>query len=124
MALIVPVLSHAADHTSDTLAQVRKAVAAKKAILVDVREEREWKRGHLAAAVLLPLSELRGNVDPQQVAAKLPQGAVIYTHCASGLRCLTAGDILQKLGYEVRCLKPGYTDLLKAGFEPAQDSDQ
>ena len=123
-ALIIPTWCRAADHTPDTPAQVKQAVAEKKAILLDVREQREWNRGHLAAAVFLPLSELQGKVDAKQLAAKLPQGTVIYTHCASGRRCLVAGDILQKLGYEVRCLKPGYTDLLEAGFEPAQDSKE
>ncbi len=37
----------------------------------------------------------------------------------SGVRCLKAADELKKLGYDVRPLKEGYKDLLKAGFAPA-----
>jgi phage shock protein E len=110
----------AADHTTDTPAEVKQAIAEKKAVLVDVREEVEWKNGHLAAAILFPLSDLRREPDEKQL-AKLPKDKIIYTHCRSGVRSVAAGEILRKLGYEVRYLKPGYQDLLKAGFEPAQD---
>lgn len=33
------------------------------------------------------------------------------------MRAKAAAAILQQLGYEVRALKPGYDELLKAGFE-------
>jgi rhodanese-related sulfurtransferase len=46
----------------------------------------------------------------------LPKEKVIYCHCRSGGRCLTAAEILKKLGYDVRPLKPGYRDLVEAGF--------
>ena len=39
--------------------------------------------------------------------------------CAAGGRSLDAADLLKKLVYDVRPLKPGYKDLLKAGFEAA-----
>ncbi|MEX0702337.1 MAG: hypothetical protein WD069_09600 [Planctomycetales bacterium] len=35
----------AAEHTSDSLATVKANVAAKKSVLVDVREKGEWDRG-------------------------------------------------------------------------------
>lgn len=110
----------AADHTTDTPAEVKQAIAENKAVLVDVREEVEWKNGHLAAAIFFPLSDLRREPDEKQL-AKLPKDKIIYTHCRSGGRCVAAGEILRKLGYEVRNLKPGYQDLLEAGFEKAQD---
>lgn len=43
----------------------------------------------------------------------------MYLHCGSGVRTLKAADELKKLGYDVRPLKPGYKELLKAGFEKA-----
>src|SRR5262249_23255597 len=48
----------AAEHTKDSLDTVKQNLAAKKAVLIDVREIGEWKRGHLADARLVPLSEL------------------------------------------------------------------
>lgn len=105
----------AAMHTTDSLDTVKKALADGKAILLDVREKAEWDAGRLEVARLLSLSEL----SPETVAKVVPKDKIIYVHCAAGVRCLRAGDVLQKLGYDVRPLKPGYKDLLKAGFKPA-----
>lgn len=112
-------LTQAADHTKDTLKDVKKAVADDKAVLLDVREKAEWDTGHLKDARLLPLSELESGIKPDDLARKLPKGKVVYCHCAAGGRSLDAADLLKKFGYEVRPLKPGYKDLLKAGFEAA-----
>ncbi len=109
----------AADHTKDTLDQVKKAVADGKAVLLDVREKSEWDEGHLKDARLLPLSVLKAGVKPEDVARVVPGGKVVYSHCRSGGRSLKAADELKKLGYDVRPLKPGYAELLKAGFAPA-----
>ena len=70
-----------------------------------------------SAARLLPLSALQDGVKADDVAQAVPKGKVVYCHCAAGRRALVAADILKKLGYDVRPLKPGYKDLLKAGFE-------
>ncbi|MCU0704035.1 MAG: rhodanese-like domain-containing protein [Fimbriiglobus sp.] len=110
----------AADHTADTLDVVKKGVADKKAMLVDVREENEWTSGHLKDATLLPLSELKAGVTADKLKEKLGDTKVLYLHCGSGKRCLTAADLLKKQGYDVRPLKEGYADLVKAGFEKAK----
>jgi rhodanese-related sulfurtransferase len=36
-----------------------------------------------------------------------------------GVRAVAAAKILEKLGYNVRPLKPGYEELVKAGFQKA-----
>ena len=108
-----------ADHTKDTLDTVKKAVADEKAVLLDVREKSEWDDGHLKDAKLLPLSALKAEPKAEDVAKIIPKGKVVYCHCAAGVRSLKAADELKKLGYDVRPLKPGYADLLKAGFAPA-----
>lgn len=108
-----------AEHTKDSLDTVTKALADKKAILLDVREQSEWDDGHLSQAVLLPLSVLDAGPDAKTVGKVLSKDKVIYIHCHSGRRCLKAADILDKQGYDVRPLKAGYPDLLKAGFPKA-----
>lgn len=108
----------AVEHTKDTLDTVQKAVAEKKAVLLDVREQGEWDAGHLRDAQLLPLSRLEGT-DAQTLAKILNKDRVIYCHCRSGVRTLKAAEILLKQGYDVRPLKPGYQELLKAGFPGA-----
>ena len=111
--------TRAADHTKDTPEEVKKAVADGKAVLLDVREKSEWDGGHLKDAKHLPLSALKGDLKAEDVAKVAPKDKIIYCHCAAGVRCLKAADALTKLGYDVRPLKPGYTDLLRAGFAPA-----
>ena len=110
-------------HTVDSLESIKKRIADKKAVLIDVREQREWDAGHLSVAVLTPLSDLRaGDGDSKyakQLAKKLPKEKIIYCHCRSGGRVLSAAPILKKLGYDIRPLKAGYSDLLEAGFKKA-----
>jgi rhodanese-related sulfurtransferase len=107
-------------HTKDTLETVKKNVEEKKAVIVDVREESEWKAGHLAGAILLPQSKLNVESELAELVKKLPKDKVIYTHCRAGGRALRCGEILKKQGFDVRPLKPGYEELVKAGFKKAE----
>jgi len=109
----------AAEHTKESLESVKQKVTEKQAVLVDVREQSEWDAGHLRDAQLLTLSRLRKGVPEEELAKLLPKDKPIYLHCKAGARCLLAGEILEKAGYEVRPLRPGYEDLLKAGFPKA-----
>lgn len=118
---LVASAGQAAEHTRDSLKTVKENVDARKAVLVDVREKSEWDNGHVAGAVFLPLSELRNGVDLKRLMEKLPKGTIVYTHCAIGKRSLTAGDVLSKHGYDVRPLKPGYSELLRSGFPRADE---
>jgi rhodanese-related sulfurtransferase len=110
--------SVAAEHTKDTPADVKKAIEKNTAILIDVREQSEWDDGHLKDARLVPLSKLKKD-GSKELVKDLPKDKVIYCHCRSGMRSLEAAEILRKLGYNVRALKPGYKDLLDAGFPKA-----
>jgi phage shock protein E len=121
---VLSACSQAADHTKDSLKTVKESISQEKAVLVDVREKSEWEAGHVKDAVFLPLSELRNGITKQSLAKKLPADKIVYTHCAVGVRSRTAADILLKNGYDVRALKPGYKDLIAAGFENADDSDK
>ena len=112
-------------HTTATPAEVEAYVAAGTASLVDVREQKEWDEGHLAAATLVPLSDLAEKTDDPAFAAelakRLPKDRPVYTHCKSGGRCVLAAEPLRTLGYDVRPLKPGYVDLVAAGLKSADD---
>lgn len=110
----------AAEHTKDSLADVQTAIKTGKAVLVDVREAAEWDDGHLRDAKHLSLSELKSGVPPEKLKGLIPEGKVVYLHCAAGGRCLRAADILKAAGYEARPLRPGYDALLKAGFPAAK----
>lgn len=105
------------EHTKDSLDKVKELVEQKKAVLVDVRELVEWDAGHVKGAVFLPWRDLQDKFDEAKLREKLPKDAIIYTYCAVGYRSLRAGKIIAKYQYEVRPLKPGYDELVQAGFE-------
>jgi rhodanese-related sulfurtransferase len=107
-------------HTKDTLDTVKENVEAGKAIIVDVREDAEWKEAHVAGAIHLPQSKLKVEAELAELVKKLPKDKVIYTHCRAGGRALACGELLKKQGFDVRPLKPGIAELLKAGFEKAE----
>lgn len=114
-------------YTKDALATVRERLDENKAVLIDVREKKEWDAGHLKQATLVPLTDLGKKIDEAEFRAKLkktlPADKPIYLHCKSGGRCLIATKALQKAfgdEYDFRPLKPGFKELVEAGF-PAAD---
>lgn len=119
IAVGVTVTVTATEPGKESLDTVKKNIAKEKAVLVDVRERKEWENGHIDKAIFLPLSELRGGMDAEALATRLPKGKIVYTHCAVGKRAVTAEGILEKHGYEVRPLKEGYKELVQAGFKKA-----
>ena len=111
------------DYTAEPLVEIKAKVESRKAVLADVRERREWDKGHLKNAVSLPLSKLSewereglSEADKTKLDKELPKGSVIYCHCAAGGRAIPGAEALKKLGYDARPLKKGYRDLLEAGF--------
>ena len=108
-------------HTKDSLDTVKESLKAGKAVLLDVREQKEWDAGHLKAARLVPSSKLKMETGLEELLKTLPKDKVIYTHCRGGNRALVCGEILKKHGFDVRPLKTGYKELEEAGFEKAQE---
>ncbi|MBD3674236.1 MAG: rhodanese-like domain-containing protein [Planctomycetaceae bacterium] len=111
----------AADHTDDTPEVVKKNLKADKAVLVDVREVEEWDEGHLEAATLWQLSDINDGPTMEDLKKRFGDKNIVYLHCRSGGRALFAAEKLKDKGYDIRPLKPGYADLLKAGFKKADD---
>jgi len=111
------------EFTQDKLATVKKNVEEGKAVLVDVRSVQEWNKGHIDGSIFLPVDSLRKKPDPKMLAKKLPKNkkTVLYTFCVVGMRAKTAAIKLEQQGYTVRALKPGYDELLEAGFKKAKD---
>ena len=128
MTIVIPLfllhvfvlIAQSAETTKDSLQTVRSKIEEKKAVLVDVREKSEWDKGHVEGAIFLPLSALKDKANPAALSKVLPKDKVIYTHCVVGQRSLAAANILEKLGYDSRSLKPGYKELIEAGFPKAK----
>jgi rhodanese-related sulfurtransferase len=123
LLLVLPLLATgsartAIEFTEDSLEVVQKNVAKKKAVLVDVRSKEEWDKGHIKGSIFLPVTSLRKHsLDPKKLAKTLPKKNVVYTFCVVGMRAKAAAKILLQHGYTVRALKPGYDELIKAGFK-------
>ena len=62
-------------------------------VLIDVREPGEVKRGYIAGAVNIPLSQIKRRV------GEIPAEKSIYLYCQSGMRSKQAARILQKSGF-------------------------
>lgn len=107
--------------TKDTLEVVKQNVLKNNAVLVDVRSEQEWKRGHIEGSIFLPVTSLQKGGDAKVLAKTLPPKKILYTFCVVGVRARTAAIALEKHGYSVRALRPGYDDLLKAGFKAEEE---
>lgn len=67
----------------------------KDIILIDIRTHEEYDTGHIPGCIHIPLQELEMRIG--DVAPHLDQ--VIYYYCRSGVRTLTAGAILDYMGY-------------------------
>lgn len=72
-----------------------EAAARKKAgaILVDVRETGEWKSGHIAGAIHIPLGQL------SRRAGEIDRTREVIAVCLSGSRSASAARSLEKLGF-------------------------
>lgn len=109
------------EFTEDTLEVVQKNLAKEMAVLVDVRSQEEWNDGHLEGSEFVPVTSLhKSRLDPKLLAQTLPKKKILYTFCVVGMRAKTAAKILEQHGYTVRALKPGYDELVKAGFKTSK----
>ena len=69
------------------------AVEIEDKIIVDVREEVEFKSGHILGAINIPLGEIEDS--------NLDQDKTIIVYCRSGNRSSKAKEQLEELGYKV-----------------------
>lgn len=85
--------SRVAECTVDDV--LKKQDAAHEFHLVDVREDREWEKGHLPGAI-----HLGKGIIERDVETALPDtSSEIILYCGGGYRSAMAADNLQKMGY-------------------------
>jgi len=94
----------------------RRLDGGEKFVLIDVREESEWGRGHLPGAI-----HLGKGVIERDIEQRVPdQSAKLVLYCGGGFRSALAADNIQKMGYtNVESMDGGWKGWLDAGF-PAQ----
>jgi len=96
----------------------RRLDAGEKLVLIDVREESEWARGHLPGAI-----HLGKGVIERDIEQRLPDaGSKMVLYCGGGFRSALAADNLQKMGYtNVESMDGGWKGWLEAGFPTQKD---
>jgi len=71
-------------------------------LILDVRTKKEYEKGHIPKALLIPLDELRDRL------SELPRDKELLVYCATGLRSYFACRILTQKGYSCRNHTGGY----------------
>lgn len=89
-----------------------------KFVLVDVREDNEWAKGHISGAV-----HMGKGVIERDVEAKYPdKNTELVLYCGGGFRSALSADNLQKMGYKnVSSMDGGWRGWNEAGFPTSKD---
>lgn len=87
--------------------------AEKKAVIVDVRENDEWKVEHIAGAVHIPLDQLKDRL-PELQSYK---DTMVIAQCRGGKRSLKAMEVLKSAGFsKVYSMDGGLQSWTEQGF--------
>jgi rhodanese-related sulfurtransferase len=101
------------------VAEVRRRMGCgEKFLLVDVREDHEWAKGHLPGAVHMG----RGIIE-RDIETHVPDnGAKLILYCGGGFRSALVADNLQKMGYtNVESMDGGWRGWNEAGLPTQRD---
>ena len=96
-------------HRPKATPQQARELQARGAILLDVRDDAEWRAGHAPGARHIPLGRLPGR------AGDLPPRRAVVTVCRSGARSAQAAVLLAREGREVMNLSGGMRAWARAG---------
>jgi rhodanese-related sulfurtransferase len=100
--------------------EVKKRLdAGEKFMIVDVREDHEWSRGHIPGAVHLG----RGIIE-RDIENRFPEKNIeLVLYCGGGYRSAMSADNLQKMGYtNVSSMDGGWRGWTDAGY-PTEKGD-
>ncbi|MEV4631494.1 rhodanese-like domain-containing protein [Micromonospora sp. NPDC049523] len=96
---------------SDVHADLEAGVS--RLVVVDSRDERAWRQGHLPGAVHLPRAEIA-----RRAADVIPAGTAVVTYCwGPGCNGATRAALeFARLGYPVKEMLGGYEYWVREGF--------
>ena len=96
--------------------EAARAAASGEALLLDVREDEEWTAGRAAAAVHVPMGELRQDT--------VPRDRPVLVLCRVGGRSAAVAQALEQLGYDVANVTGGMLSWSAAGLPVVRDGGQ
>lgn len=90
-----------------------------RAVLVDVREDAEWRKQHATGA-----AHLGKGVFERDIESKFPDvNTEIIMYCGGGYRSVLTAEVAQRMGYQrVYSIIGGYRALLDAGWPMKSES--
>ena len=103
-----------------TIAEARERLARNPAaILVDVREDSEWAKGHAAKAVHLGKGILERDLE-----RTIPDpNTELIMYCGGGYRSALTAEVAGRMGYgNVYSLAGGYKAMVEAGWPMLNES--
>ena len=87
-------------------------------VLLDVREESEWNKGHLPSAQYKGRGILERDIETSFPELDTP----LVLYCGGGFRSVLAADNLQQMGYrDVISMDGGYRGWVEAGYPVEED---
>jgi hydroxyacylglutathione hydrolase len=94
-----------------TLSEVSHQQHSNEKVVLDVRGKEEWRAGHLAESLNIPLAEL------DQRAGEIPRNRTVIVHCQTGARAAMATSLLRATGFDdVRLFSGGFAEWQAAGL--------
>jgi len=92
-----------------------------QAVLLDVREDNEWEKGHATQAAHLGKGILERDLE-----SRFPEpNREIIMYCGGGYRSVLTAAVAQKMGYRnVFSLKGGYKGMLQAEWRMTRESEK
>lgn len=106
---------NAAPHVPTVSVLEARDLAARGAVLLDVREDDEWAAGHAPGATSLPMSRIAASVDG------LPRDARLVAVCRSGSRSARVTQALVATGLDCVNMAGGMQDWAAAGLPVVTD---
>ena len=96
----------------------RRMDSGEKFLLVDVREDNEWEKGHVPGAVHMGRGVIERDIETQ-----VPEtSAKMILYCGGGFRSALVADNLQKMGYtNVESMDGGWRGWVAAGLPTKKD---
>jgi rhodanese-related sulfurtransferase len=92
--------------------------AGENFVLIDVREDNEWAKGHLPSAVHMGRGVIERDIENAIPSKTTP----IVLYCGGGYRSALSADNLQKMGYaNVESMDGGWRGWTDAGFPTVKD---
>ncbi|GAC1514706.1 MAG: hypothetical protein NVS1B4_03000 [Gemmatimonadaceae bacterium] len=101
-------IAEAKDHIAEITPAELRALRATHGdvVVIDVREDREWRLGRIPGADHMSRGTLEGKIE-----TAVPRNRKVVVYCASGNRSALAAATLREMGYtDVSSLSGGFKD--------------